>query len=156
MIAVNIIDRVNEWLLQRYVRQQTGVDDTGAPPEATARYRKEMRSAFLLWVGLLVAAETIRNFFRNWPWHQLEAMLTVLASILALAATVRYTATWDELQRRIFVESGAFAALGAGIFLLDAAFLKQRGSTPLSPTVELAVLAALWSIAWVFVRRRYQ
>ncbi|MHB8357115.1 MAG: hypothetical protein ACYDDQ_10565 [Vulcanimicrobiaceae bacterium] len=153
---MNFIDRVNEWLLQRYVRQQTGVDDTGAPPEATARYRKEMRSAFLLLFVLFVAGESIRIFPPNWPWHQLEAMPEILASILALAATVRYTATWDELQRRIFVESGAFAALGAGIFLLDAAFLKRRGSTPISPTVELAVLVALWGIAWIFVRRRYQ
>ncbi|MHB1551919.1 MAG: hypothetical protein ACYCX6_12100 [Vulcanimicrobiaceae bacterium] len=153
---MNFIDRVNEWLLQRYVRQQTGVDDTGAPPEATARYRKEMRSAFLLLFVLFVAGESIRIFSPNWPWHQLEAMPEILASILALAAMVRYTATWDELQRRIFVESGAFAALGAGIFLLDAAFLKRRGSTPISPTVELAVLVALWGIAWIFVRRRYQ
>ena len=131
-----------------------------APPALARRYYREFFPPMAAYVVvMLVWGQLLRNVDAAWL-RTLIALLPALLVALTMRAIARYILASDEMQRRIELESVAFAAglvsmgyMTAG-FLQSAKLIAVSGSTAMLLVFPATCMA--YGVAKIFIARRYQ
>jgi hypothetical protein len=142
------------WLPGSYVSElDYSPSQTGSTQPALARCQRNFRIA----IGAVFLIVILNAKLPAAP-HWLHVCLW-LAYFVAFASVpitlVRYVATWDELQQRIFVSAAAGAFLITALILMFNVILPKMGFDPLSPIVLGTVPVFAFVICHFVARKRY-
>lgn len=138
-----------------------GPDTSDAVPRALmSRYRREFLPAMAAYVGVMLCWKRLLALVQA-PWLRLlVALLPALLVLWIMRAFVRFVRDSDELQRRIELESGAFAGLLVSAGYMAAGFVQTAGLIDLPAKVAMLwvfpSLCFTYGITKVVIARRYQ
>jgi hypothetical protein len=124
------------------------------PP--AARYALAMLISLALYTVALVVSLTWLKAGVEGPWKYAIAVLPVLPALRVPFAVVRYCQAMDELQRRIQLESLAFAFAAAAIATFTYGFLQNAGLLDVSWVWVWPVMGMCWLVGGLVARRRYR
>jgi len=130
-----------------------------APPALLRRYRREFMPAMAAYIGVMLFWKQLLAEVQA-PWLRLlVALLPALLVVWIMRIFVRFVRDLDELQRRIELESGAFAALLVSAGYMAAGFVQTAGLIDVPAGVAMLwvfpSLCLTYGIAKVVNARRY-
>ena len=121
------------------------------------RYYLELGAAMGLYVGLLVASNLIDDALHPQGWARFALALSPMLGALAAAwAIVRAILRMDEMQRRIQLESLAFAFMGTALVTFGWGFAQEAGLPALHAFGVWGIMGSLWLAAVFVTRWRYR
>jgi len=141
------------WLPVSSVPDGYSPSETGAARPAFARYQRNLRIAFGVTVLSLVISWQVPT---DLNWARVCVWLIYFAGLASVPITlVRYVATWDELQQRIFISAAAGAFLLTVVLLLLNAVLPKMGVRPIG-AMELGIVPfAIFFVCHFIARKHY-
>ncbi len=126
-------------------------------PAAKRRYYRDIfLSTGIYMVLLLISVHLLRRDMVSGPWKYIVAVMPALPMFMVPRAVIRSFAFMDELQRRIQLESLAFAFTLTALLTLTYGFLENAGLPQLSWIWVWPLMGFLWAVGIAVAKRRYQ
>jgi len=124
---------------------------------AAARLFRDMFGAGIMYLAAVAGASLAIKVFAPPQWGAaLLAAAPIAPALLMLGAQLRYLRALDEFQRRVQSEAVLIAAGVIAFATLAYGQLEDMADFPnISLMWVFPALCIVWSIATVFVRRRY-
>lgn len=123
---------------------------------AAKSYLLRMSAGFILYAGAVCLAHYVhynKSLNAYWPLY----LLPVLPIIYIVATIIRFIATgFDELQRKITLEAGAFAGLATGFSCISYLFLENAGAPRFHADWGFYMMWVYYGIGVLFSARRYR
>jgi hypothetical protein len=139
-----------------FLQQRAGgyaATETGASPAQAARYNRNFRISV---AGVAVSLLAAQQFGGGARWLGISLWMLYFAALSFMLLTlVRYVATWDELQQRIFMASAANAFVFTVIALMLNVVLPKIGLPVLNPFELLIIPAAAFLISNLIARKQF-
>jgi hypothetical protein len=123
---------------------------------AHRRYTIEFSAAMLAYMAVLFGSLTLLGRLGDTAWRYPLALSPVLPALALLLAFVRFFRQMDELQRRIQLESFAFAFGASALATFAYGFLEGAGFPHLNWTFVWPVMGVSWMLGQLLARRRYR
>ena len=90
------------------------------------------------------------------PWKYLIAVLPATTALLMPAAIGRYFRSLDEMWRKVFMDSFAFAFILSAFLALAYGLMEAAGLPRLSWSLVWTLMAVCWTIGLVVAYERYK
>jgi len=126
--------------------------------DAAKRYRRDVAITGAIYVALVFGAALAIRQVELPQWAVIALSLAPVApALLMLRAYIVFTRSMDEFQRRVQTEAliiaSAFIVFGTFAY----GFLEEWADFPHVPLIWVfPAYCAVWGLATLFVRRRYQ
>jgi hypothetical protein len=122
------------------------------------QYLLELGGAFTLYAVLLVASIVILNkvgIESPTVFRIVVALIPMVAIVFIMRAAMRFFRRMDELEKRMQLDSLAFAFVGTAFVTFGYGFLEIVGMPRISMFVVWPLMAVLWMIGHALARRYY-
>lgn len=122
------------------------------------RYLREFLPAMIAYVAVMLLAWPLLPKVHAPALRFVVALLPLCPAALVARALVRRIVGGDELERRVFLEATALAALAVGLGSFALGFLQAAGLLQIRAALlyVLPALFACWGVALAWTRRRYR
>lgn len=130
---------------------------SAAETRAVGQVFRDMFVAALVYLPTVLGGALAIKWFDPPQWAAaLLALAPIGPALLILRAQLRYTRSLDELHRRIHSESMMIAAIVVAFATLGYGLLEDLADFPhVSLLWVFPALCVAWSVANLFVRRKY-
>lgn len=128
-----------------------------ADRQAASRLFRDMLAAGLIYLGVTIGGALAIKAYDPPQWvAALLAVAPIAPALLMLGAQLRYTRALDELHRRIHGEAAMIAAVVVAFASFAYGLLESLAEfPPISLIWVFPAIGVVWSVANVFVRRKY-
>ncbi len=124
--------------------------------ESCKLYRKQSLFALVLYaVVLVISIGIISHFHLGW-WRIPIAITPVLPCLLFVRAFVAMMDSFDELEKRIALQSLAFAFAATAVLTLTYGFLQNVGLPDVNWVWVWPLMGSLFMVGKVIAQRRYR
>jgi hypothetical protein len=152
---MDVTDRLLWWISDRIAqihKATFGLDKGGDYAAYRDRSRRIMIPLIVAyWVLVIVTPHGTRTY------ALVRDVAVFVMTIVVFVNWLLYVETWDELQRRIYVEAAAFSALVTFAIFVTYALLLRDGVLPrFNAFAPAATLIVSFILALPVVRKRYE